>query len=82
MKEIAITAWKCRRCGKLHYPYHDRCLACRGREFDPALADCGYRAPLAPRLARPRRIVTESGAFVKETTVRPAHYLMENKGPP
>src|ERR1700682_771873 len=26
------------------------------REFDPAIADCGYRAPLAPRLARPRRL--------------------------
>jgi len=25
-----------------------------GEEFDPAIADCGYRAPLAPRLARPR----------------------------
>ncbi len=25
-----------------------------GREFDPARADCGYRAPLPPRLARPR----------------------------
>gem|GEM_PF-3931492 len=24
-----------------------------GQEFDPALADCGYRAPLPPRLARP-----------------------------
>ena len=24
------------------------------REFDPAIADCGCRAPLAPRLARPR----------------------------
>ena len=24
-----------------------------GREFSPAVADCGYRAPLAPRLARP-----------------------------
>ena len=23
-----------------------------GREFSPAEADCGYRAPLAPRLAR------------------------------
>ncbi len=22
-------------------------------ELDPAIADCGYRAPLAPRLARP-----------------------------
>jgi len=26
----------------------------RGREFSPAEADCGYRAPLAPRLARSR----------------------------
>ena len=24
-----------------------------GRGFSPAEADCGYRAPLAPRLARP-----------------------------
>ena len=24
-----------------------------GWEFDPAIADCGYRAPLTPRLARP-----------------------------
>src|SRR5919201_4894004 len=26
-----------------------------GRGFSPAGADCGYRAPLAPRLARPTR---------------------------
>jgi len=26
-----------------------------GREFSPAIAACGYRAPLAPRLARPLR---------------------------
>ena len=25
-----------------------------GREFHPAVAGCGYRAPLAPRVARPR----------------------------
>src|SRR6202140_4813789 len=25
-----------------------------GGEFDPAVADCGYRAPLTPRLARSR----------------------------
>lgn len=34
MKEIAIRAYKCKKCGKIHYPYHDRCLACKGREFD------------------------------------------------
>jgi uncharacterized protein len=33
-KEIAIVAYKCKKCGKLHYPFHDRCLACKGREFD------------------------------------------------
>ncbi len=34
-KEIAITAYKCRKCGRIHYPFHDRCLDCKGREFDP-----------------------------------------------
>jgi len=32
--EIAIVAYKCKKCGKLHYPYHDRCLTCKGREFE------------------------------------------------
>ncbi len=34
MKEIKITAYKCKKCGKIHYPFHDRCLNCKGREFD------------------------------------------------
>ena len=34
-KEIAITAYKCKKCGKIHYPFHDRCLCCRGRDFEP-----------------------------------------------
>lgn len=29
----------------------------RGQEFNPATADCGYRAPLPPRLARPNSVV-------------------------
>ena len=33
-KEIAIIAYKCKKCGKLHYPFHDRCLACKNREFE------------------------------------------------
>ena len=33
-KEIAIVAYKCKKCGKLHYPFHDRCLDCKGREFE------------------------------------------------
>lgn len=34
-KPIGIVAHKCKKCGKLHYPWHDRCLACKHREFDP-----------------------------------------------
>jgi uncharacterized OB-fold protein len=33
-QEIGITAYKCKKCGKLHYPFHDRCLACKNREFE------------------------------------------------
>ncbi len=33
-KEIGIVAYRCKKCGKLHYPFHDRCLACRHREFE------------------------------------------------
>jgi uncharacterized OB-fold protein len=33
-KEIEIVAFKCKKCGKLHYPYHDRCLKCKNREFE------------------------------------------------
>lgn len=33
-KEIEITGYKCKKCGKLHFPFHDRCLSCKGREFD------------------------------------------------
>jgi hypothetical protein len=33
-KEIGIVAYKCKKCGKLHYPFHDRCLKCKGREFE------------------------------------------------
>ena len=31
---IDIVAYKCKKCGKLHFPFHDRCLSCKGREFD------------------------------------------------
>jgi hypothetical protein len=33
-KEIGIVAYKCKKCGKLHYPFHDRCLGCKHREFE------------------------------------------------
>jgi len=29
-----ITTYKCKNCGRVMYPWHDRCLKCKGREFD------------------------------------------------
>ncbi len=34
MKAIGIVGYKCKKCGKIHFPFHDRCLACKGREFE------------------------------------------------
>jgi hypothetical protein len=34
MKKIDLVAYKCKACGKVHFPFHDRCLACKGREFE------------------------------------------------
>lgn len=34
MKEIELTAYKCKKCGKTHYPFHDRCMKCKNREFE------------------------------------------------
>ena len=34
MNEIKITAYKCKKCGRIHYPRHERCLSCKGREFE------------------------------------------------
>ena len=39
-----------------------------GRGFSPAIADCGYRAPLAPRLARPDLILSYRYFIVKHDT--------------
>ncbi|MEW5868492.1 MAG: OB-fold domain-containing protein [Chloroflexota bacterium] len=33
-KPIEIVAYKCKKCGKVHYPFHDRCLGCKGQEFE------------------------------------------------
>jgi len=33
-KGLGGGAYKWKKCGKLHYPFHDRCLACKGREFE------------------------------------------------
>jgi uncharacterized OB-fold protein len=33
-QEIPLTAYRCKHCGKLHYPFHDRCLRCKQREFE------------------------------------------------
>jgi uncharacterized OB-fold protein len=34
MKAIELVAYKCQKCGQVHYPFHDRCRTCRGREFE------------------------------------------------
>jgi uncharacterized OB-fold protein len=34
MNEIAIQAYQCKKCGKIHYPFHDRCMSCKGRDFE------------------------------------------------
>lgn len=33
-EQLEITAYKCKKCGRIHYPFHDRCLDCKNREFD------------------------------------------------
>ena len=35
MSDIAIVAYKCKQCGRIHYPAHERCLTCQHREFEP-----------------------------------------------
>lgn len=34
INEIEITAYQCKKCGKVHYPFHERCLQCKGTEFE------------------------------------------------
>ena len=34
MREIELVAYKCKKCGKIHYPFHDRCLSCKSKEFE------------------------------------------------
>ena len=33
-QELGITAYKCTACGRVHHPFHDRCLACKNRGFE------------------------------------------------
>ncbi len=42
-----------------------------GRGFSPARADCGYRAPLAPRLARPCSMVASGPPLIIEAWTAP-----------
>ena len=54
MNEIELVAYKCKKCGKIHYPFHDRCLNCRGREFDEVEADGWWgRQAVDARLSDP-----------------------------
>ncbi|NMC30290.1 MAG: hypothetical protein GYA45_09495 [Pelolinea sp.] len=34
-----IVAYRCKKCGRIHYPCHDRCLDCKGRDFDRLVAE-------------------------------------------
>ena len=34
MSEIKITGYKCKHCGHIHYPRHERCLDCHQRDFE------------------------------------------------
>lgn len=34
-----MMGFKCRHCGKVMYPKHERCLSCRGIEFDEVSLD-------------------------------------------
>ncbi len=29
-----LTLYRCAHCGRLHHPFHDRCLDCKRRDFD------------------------------------------------
>ena len=33
-RAIPIEAYRCKNCGKIHYPAHERCLCCKGRDFE------------------------------------------------
>ena len=39
IRELEITAYRCKACGRIHYPFHDRCLACKSREFETIKAE-------------------------------------------
>ena len=67
-KEIAIIAYKCKKCGKLHYPFHDRCLACKNREFEQVKPQGKASAQFPARLTgtvkiSPRYICNGSSSF-------------------
>jgi len=32
--ELKITAYRCKKCGRVHYPFHERCLDCFERDFE------------------------------------------------
>lgn len=34
INELKIIAYRCKKCGRIHYPFHDRCLDCLERDFE------------------------------------------------
>lgn len=37
-KELEITAYQCKNCGRVHFPFHERCLNCKRRKFEKVSA--------------------------------------------
>jgi uncharacterized OB-fold protein len=34
MRDMELVAYKCKKCGRVHYPFHDRCAECKNTEFE------------------------------------------------
>jgi uncharacterized OB-fold protein len=46
VSDIKIVGYRCKQCGRVHFPKHERCLDCRGRDFE-AIAPEGDATLLA-----------------------------------
>ena len=46
MNDIKIVGYKCKKCGRVHFPKHEQCLDCQSRDFE-AIAPEGNATLLA-----------------------------------
>lgn len=73
-----FTASHCERPNlHCHLPKPNLTKGCLEQEFNPALADCRKRAPLPPRLARPKIINIKFRNFLSnfKLQIKAAHLL-------